>query len=58
MSTYNICFRGVIRKISDFFCMKKAPYLLLCERRSFLHELKRLMARSKYLNIGMIHSSR
>ena len=29
MSTHNICFRGEIRKISAFFQMKKAPYLLL-----------------------------
>ena len=30
MSTHNICFRGEVRKISAFFRMKKAPYLLLC----------------------------
>ena len=30
MSTHNICFRREIRKISAFFQMKKAPYLLLC----------------------------
>ena len=29
MSTYNICFRGEIRKISAFFGWKKVPYLLL-----------------------------
>ena len=28
---HNTCFRGEIRKISAFFRMKKAPYLLLCE---------------------------
>ena len=30
MSTHNICFCREIRKISAFFQMRKAPYLLLC----------------------------
>ena len=36
MSTHNICFHGEIKKISAFFRMKKAPYLLLCVQYSFI----------------------